>query len=280
MDQQLFLRMDDDSFQRLSLYVTREYGIKLPPVKRSMLESRLNKKVKSLGMDNYKQFLDHVFSEEGKLNDLFQVIDLITTNKTDFFREPAHFNFLTNTFLPQLIRKESNLNLSIWSAGCSTGEEPYTLLMVLEEYKRKYLHLTYSMLATDVSIRVLQAAYQGIYEIQKISFIPGELKSRYFQRSKTNAELARVRPELRNKITYRRINLMEDDYGLRKGGYDIIFCRNVLIYFDKPTQEKVLQKFCSHLKPSGLLFLGHSESTMGMNLPLKQIQPTVYQLME
>jgi len=280
MDQQLFVRMDDESFQRLSVYVTREYGIKLPPVKRSMLESRLNKKVKSLGMENYKQFLDYIFSEEGKLNELLQVIDLITTNKTDFFREPGHFNFLTSTFLPQRILQDNYANLTIWSAGCSTGEEPYTLIMVLEECKRKYPQLTYSMLASDVSTRVIQAAYHGIYAMERISFIPGELKSRYFLRSKADPQIVRIRPELRKKIAYKRINFMEDEFGLRKHSYDIIFCRNVLIYFDKQTQEKVLRKFCEHLKPGGLLFLGHSESTMGMNVPLRQIQPTVYQLIE
>lgn len=278
MDQQLFLRMDEDSFQRLSAYVTREYGIKLPPVKRSMLESRLNKKVKSLGMDNYKEFLNHIFSEEGKHQDLFQVIDLITTNKTDFFRESGHFNFLVNDFLPKRIQQEGTPNLTIWSAGCSSGEEPYTLVMVLEEYKRKYPQLTYSILASDVSTRMIQAAFQGIYSIEKINSISKELKHRYFQRSKTDDQVVRVRPEFRKRITYRRINFMDDDYGLRKHSNDIIFCRNVLIYFDKATQEKVISNFCRHLSPGGLLFLGHSESIMGMNLPLNQIQPTVYQL--
>ncbi|MBT1704515.1 CheR family methyltransferase, partial [Chryseosolibacter indicus] len=117
----LFLKMDDESFNRLSSYVTKEYGIKLPPSKRSMLESRLNKKVKALGMDNYKNFLDYIFSEEGKQSELFHVVDLITTNKTDFFREPAHFEFLTNDFLPQKQNEGKDL-LNFWSAGCSTGE--------------------------------------------------------------------------------------------------------------------------------------------------------------
>src|SRR3954466_13702810 len=141
-----FLSMDNESFERLSTYVTREYGIKLPVAKKSMLESRLNKKVKSLGLSSYKEFLDLIFSEEGKQGELFHVIDLITTNKTDFFREAAHFHFLSKEFLSQY-RAEFNRNkLKIWSAGCSTGEEPYTILMTMEEYKNKHPDTSYSLL--------------------------------------------------------------------------------------------------------------------------------------
>jgi len=271
-----FLRMDNESFERLSTYVTREYGIKLPLAKKSMLESRLNKKVKALGLNTYKEFLDFIFSDEGKHSELYNVIDLITTNKTDFFREAAHFHFLTNEHLPQLKTENGWNNLKIWSAGCSTGEEPYTLIMALEEFRKKSPNTTYSILATDVSTRVIQTAYQGIYDIEKIAPVPLELKRTYFLRSKSNPKLVRVRPEFRKKLQFKRINFMDGNYGLNKADYDIIFCRNVLIYFDKATQEKVILKFCSHLKPGGLLFLGHSESVIGMTLPLRQIRPTVY----
>lgn len=266
--------MDDASFERLSKYVTTEYGIKLPDVKKSMLESRLNKKVKSLSMNSYSQFLDHIFSEQGRQGDLFDVIDLITTNKTDFFREAAHFQFLTSTFLPSY----SNQNLKIWSAGCSTGEEPYTLIMALEEYRKRNATLSYSLLASDISMRVIQSAYNGIYTMDKLTTIPLEMKKTYFLRSKVNPDITRIKPQYRNKINFKRINLMDNSFGISKVDLDIIFCRNVIIYFDKPTQEKVIRKFCTYLKPGGLLFLGHSESIMGMNLPLKQLQPTTYQL--
>ncbi len=271
-----FLSMDNESFERLSTYVTREYGIKLPLAKKSMLESRLNKKVKTLGLNSYREFLDFIFSDEGKQGELFHVIDLITTNKTDFFREAAHFHFLTKEFLPAYKDEFGRNNLKIWSAGCSTGEEPYTIIMALEEYKKQHTDTSYSLLASDVSIRVIQTAYQGIYDIEKIEPVPLELKRHYFSRSKSNPKLVRVKPQFRKKIQFKRINFMDQHYGLTKADYDIIFCRNVLIYFDKPTQEKVILKFCSHLKPGGLLFLGHSESIIGMPLPLKQIRPTVY----
>lgn len=271
-----FLKMDNESFERLSTYVTREYGIKLPLAKKTMLESRLNKKVKALGLNCYKEFLDFIFSEEGKHGELFNVIDLITTNKTDFFREAAHFHFLVNEYLPQLKAEYKLNNLKIWSAGCSTGEEPYTLIMALEEFRKKSPETTYSLLASDVSTRVIQTAFQGIYDIEKIAPVPIEMKRTYFLRSKSNTRLVRVRPEFRKKLQFKRINFMDGNFGLNKADYDIIFCRNVLIYFDKMTQEKVIMKFCSHLKPGGLLFLGHSESIIGMSLPLKQIRPTVY----
>lgn len=268
------LKLDHESFDRLSKYVTHEYGIKLPPGKKTMLESRLNKKVKSLGMNSYKEFLDFIFSEEGKQTELINVIDLITTNKTDFFRENAHFEYLTQNFLPRYGRH----NLKIWSAGCSTGEEPYTIIMSLEEYKKRNPQITYTLLASDISLRVIQTSFQGIYTIDKIAAIPIELKRNYFIRGKVNPDLVRVKPLYRRKINYKRVNLMNESYGLLKNDYDIIFCRNVLIYFDKVKQEEVIRKFCSYLKPGGLLFLGHSESIIGMKLPLVQVKPTVYQL--
>ncbi len=267
------LKMDDTSFERLSKYITSEFGIKLPIVKKSMLESRLNKKVKSLGLETYSRFLDHIFNENGR-NDLLDVVDLITTNKTDFFREAAHFHFLTNNFLPNF---PSN-NLNIWSAGCSTGEEPYTIIMALEEYKKKNVNLSYDILASDISLRVIQSAYNGIYSIDRLTEISNEMKKTYFLKSKSNPAVARIKPIYRKKIKFKRINLMDNQFGINKTGFDVIFCRNVLIYFNKETQENVIRKLCKYLKPGGILFLGHSESIMGMNLPLKQLQPTTYQL--
>jgi chemotaxis protein methyltransferase CheR len=271
-----FFSMDDESFERLSTFVTREYGIKLPLAKKSMLESRLNKKVKSLGLNSYKEFLDFLFSDHGKQQELVHVIDLITTNKTDFFREGAHFNFLTQNFLPQYQSQHGRQHLKIWSAGCSTGEEPYTIIMSMEEYRKRNLNVNYSILASDVSMRVIQTAHNGIYEIEKINPVPIELKRTYFLRSKSNPNIVRVKPEYRKKIQFRRINFMDQQYGLRHQEFDIIFCRNVLIYFDKANQERVIRQFCNHLKPGGLLFLGHSESIIGMKLPLRQVNPTVY----
>jgi chemotaxis protein methyltransferase CheR len=202
-----FLKMDSESFERLSTYVTREYGIKLPLAKKTMLESRLNKKVQTLGLNCYKEFLDFIFSDDGKHTELHNVIDLITTNKTDFFREAAHFHFLVNEHLPQLKTEYKHNNLKVWSAGCSTGEEPYTLIMALEEFRKKCPETTYSILASDVSTRVIQTAFQGIYDIEKIAPVPLEMKREYFLRSKSNQRLVRVRPEFRKKIAVQKDKL-------------------------------------------------------------------------
>src|SRR6478736_1139601 len=225
-----FLGMDTESFERLSTFVTREYGIKLPMAKKSMLESRLNKKVRELGLTSYKAFLDFIFSEQGKQGELFHVIDLITTNKTDFFREAAHFHFLLKEFLTQYKTEYGRNKLKIWSAGCSSGEEPYTILMTMEEYRKHHPDVTYSLLASDVSLRVIQTAFQGIYEIEKIDPVPVDLKRKYFMRSKANPSLVRVKPEFRRKLQFKRINFMDNNYGMIKADLDIIFCRNVLIY--------------------------------------------------
>lgn len=271
-----FLRMDQQSFERLSAYVTTQFGIKLPEGKKSMLESRLNKKLKSLGCTSYQEFMELIFSKEGLIHIMPSVVDLITTNKTDFFREPQHFEFLTQELLPTYLNSEVRTPVKIWSAGCSTGEEPYTLMMVMEEFRKRNPHVDYSLLASDISTRVIQSAFDGVYHIDRIATVPIELKRQFFLRGKADASLVRVKPQFRRKIEFKRINLMDDEFGLLKHNYDIIFCRNVLIYFDKIKQEQVIRKFCSHLREGGFLFLGHSESIMGMQLPLKQIRPTIY----
>ena len=272
--------MDEETFARLSQYVTQAYGIQLPATKKSMLESHLDKKAKSLGMGSYQEFVDLIFNDESREGELSLVLDLITTHKTDFFREASHFHFLTQQFLPRYPEENNRNNLKIWSAGCSTGEEPYTLLMTLEEYKKTHPGLTYSLLASDISPRVIQTASQGEYDIEKMETVPQEMRDTYLLRDKADPKRVSVKPQYRTKIQYKRINLMHDNYGLIKNDLDIIFCRNVLIYFKKNIQEQVIRKFCNLLRPGGLLFLGHSESIMGMNLPLHQVGPTVYRLQE
>jgi len=270
------VKMDDKSFARLTSYVTGEYGIKLPEAKKTMLEARLQKKIRSLGMDSYEKFLNFIFSEQGKQKELLDVIDLITTNKTDFFRERGHFHFLANQFIPEYLEGSGDSRLKIWSAGCSTGEEPYTLVIVLEDLIRAGYRFAYDLLATDISIRVIQTAHKGIYPLDGIQTVSPDQRKRYFLKSTTGNSMVRVKQEFRNKITYKRLNLMNPNYGFRAQEFDVIFCRNVLIYFDKATKEKVINKLCKHLKPGGILFLGHSESIIGMNVPLEQVGTTTY----
>jgi chemotaxis protein methyltransferase CheR len=206
--------------------------------------------------------------------ELTPMIDQVTTNKTDFFREPAHFDYLARKALPELTLSKKSIVL--WSAGCSTGEEPYTLAMVLNEFADGHRGCDFTILATDISTRVLEKARLAVYDEEAVSPVPPELKKKYLLRSKDRTRsLYRVRPELREHVRFRHLNLMDGDFGFREQ-MDIIFCRNVIIYFDKPTQERLLNGFCRHLSPHGYLFMGHSETLFGMDLPLVQVAPTVY----
>jgi chemotaxis protein methyltransferase CheR len=208
--------------------------------------------------------------------ELVHMIDVVTTNKTDFFREPTHFDFLTNRILPQYKNGGSSF-MKIWSAGCSSGEEVYTIAMVMEEYlKQTPLRLPYALLGTDISTHILEKAQAAVYSEDQIARIPLALKKKYFLRSKDPlVHKARVVPELRKKVRYQRLNFMDSQYDV-PGYFDVIFCRNVLIYFDKAVQEKVINRLCSRLKEGGYFFLGHSESISNMQVPLRQIQPTVF----
>ncbi len=268
--------LSDRDFNRLSNFIVQEYGIKMPPVKKVLLQSRLQRRLKALNFKSFRDYVDYVFSPKGQEEEVIHMMDVVSTNKTDFFREPVHFEYLANNLLPQIITKPSGAFLKIWSAGCSSGEEPYTLAIVLSEFTRKNRNVDFSVLATDISTKMLKIAVEGIYDEDKIKVISEELKKKYFLRSK-NREDKKVRlvPELRNKVTFRRLNLISDHYPIYES-FDIIFCRNVLIYFDHDMQYEILRRLCVFLKPKGYLFLGHSESIIGFDLPLKTIMPTIF----
>jgi chemotaxis protein methyltransferase CheR len=273
------ISMSEECFARFSNFIQGNYGIKMPEIKRTMLESRLQKRLRKLGMACFDEYGDYVFSSEGLANELVHMIDSVTTNKTDFFREPAHFDYLVDHALPELIRTTGagvRNPLKIWSAGCSSGEEPYTLAMVLNEYAATVQGFDYSILGTDLSVQVLEKAVKGIYKESLVEPVPEQLKKRYILRSKSREKaLVRVVPELRSKVKYRRLNLMDDELNV-DGGMDMVFCRNVIIYFERPVQEALIHKLCGKLVEGGYLFLGHSETLHGMNLPLKQAAPMVY----
>jgi chemotaxis protein methyltransferase CheR len=273
---ELTLALAPADFDRLSRFIYQECGIKMPEAKKSMLEARLQKRVRALGLTTFRQYCDFLFSAQGMAQELIQMIDLVTTNKTDFFREPDHFDYLVRRVLPDWLTRNGGRRLAVWSAGCSTGEEPYTLAMVLNEYAERTPGFQFSILATDISTRVLEKAQLGIYEEERVEPIPLSLKRKYLLRSRDrSSERVRVSPELRQKVVFRRLNFMDDDFGLSEP-LDIIFCRNVIIYFDRPTQEQLLSHFCQHLRADGHVFLGHSETLSGLHLPLASVHPTVY----
>jgi chemotaxis protein methyltransferase CheR len=211
--------------------------------------------------------------------ELVHMIDVVTTNKTDFFREPMQFTFLTQKALPDLMENfgaGTDRPLKVWSAGCSTGEEPYTLGIVLSEFGQYFPGYEYFILATDISTKVLDAAVTGIYDAERVADIPWELKKKYFLKGKnSNSNRVKVMPELRRFISFQRLNFMDEDFGIREK-HEIIFCRNVIIYFDKVTQERLIRKLLDLLIPGGYLFLGHSETIFKTDVPIEQVAPSSY----
>lgn len=270
--------LSNEEFNKLSSFIYNESGIKMPPVKRIMLQSRLQKRLKELKMTSFKEYCNYIFSKEGLNNEIIHMLDVVSTNKTDFFREPVHFDFLTSNILPELVNTSKTYkSIKIWSAGCSSGEEPYTIAIVLYEYLEKNPGFDFSILGTDISTKILQKAIDAVYKEERVEGIPMEVKKKYFLKSKDRENPSvKMGAMLRSKVYFDRLNFMDNSYNVRDM-FDIVFCRNVLIYFDRETQEKVINKICTKINTGGYFFLGHSESIMNMNLPLRQIKPTIYQ---
>jgi chemotaxis protein methyltransferase CheR len=263
-------------FARFSEFIHTECGIKMPPSKKTMLEARLQKRLRALALPDYSHYCAYFFSKEGMATELPHLLDVVTTNTTDFFREPNHFELLSRNVLPRWLSRHQGRELAVWSAGCSTGEEPYSLAIVFSEFQLQQPEFRFSILATDISTRVLEHASRAVYAEDKLEKVPKHLHKLHFLRSKDRSRrLVRVAPEVRRLVSFQRLNFMEE-FSF-KNRMDIIFCRNVMIYFDRPTQERLLGKFCSHLHQGGHIFIGHSESLTGMQLPLRQLAPTVYE---
>lgn len=263
-------------FARLTEFIYSETGIRLGPEKKTMLEGRLKKRLRELHIDSYRDYCDYLFGHDGLREEKVLFFDVVTTNKTDFFREPKHFDYLTATALPRMAELADNQPLLLWSAGCSSGEEPYTLAMVLSEYAESHPGFHFRILATDISTQVLAKAKMAVYPAGVVEPVPPLMRRKYLLRSRERGEeRVRIVPELRRLVEFRRLNFMDADYGLSERA-DGIFCRNVIIYFDRPTQEKILRKLTNHLKPGGYLFVGHSETLHEMNLPLEPLGPALY----
>lgn len=268
--------MSSREFASLSRFIYEQCGIKMPEGKKTMLEGRLQKRLRVLGMKSFAQYVDYLFQPDGNNEELVQMIDHVTTNKTDFFREPDHFDYLQNHVLPEWWAKYGTRRLMLWSAGCSTGQEPYTLAMVLHEFAAGRPGFDFQILATDISTRVLEQAKKAVYSEELLAPMPSVMKSKYLLRSKDRQSgLVRIIPELRARVKFRRLNFLDDDFGLREP-LDIIFCRNVIIYFDRQTQARLLQRFYTHMRNGAYIFMGHSETLSGLDVPLVSVAPTVY----
>lgn len=270
-------QLSEKDFDAFSKFIYGEFGIKMPPVKRIMLQGRLLKRIRQLNMKSYGEYKDYLFSAEGHQEEIFNFLNVVTTNKTDFYREPVHFDFLKNHVLPQFAVRATREPFNIWSAGCSSGEELYTIAITLNEYKREQPSFNYKMLGTDISHNVLNKAAKGVYAINKVDIVPLELKKRYLLKSKDKEnQTVKVVPELKNNLNLKYLNLMDTAYSNINEKFDVVFCRNVLIYFDRLTQESVIKKLSAYLKPGGYFFIGHSESLTGMDVPLEHIKPTIF----
>ncbi len=251
----------------------------MTPVKKTMLTARLTKRLRALRIGTFAEYYEYVSSPEGLSEELVHMIDMVTTNKTDFFREPVHFDFLTQTAVPAIekLRRVSDLKkLNIWSAGCSSGEEPYTMAMTLSEYFENRPG-DFSILATDISTRVLAKAKKGVYAKDVIQPVAQMCRQKYLMRGKGASEgFFRIVPELRKKINFQRLNLLEGKSFGMKQQMDMIFCRNVIIYFDRSTQKGLFEKYYNQLIPGGYMFIGHSETLQNINSNFVQIASATY----
>ena len=239
--------------------------------------SRLRKRLRTLNLQGFTQYLEFLRSPAGDA-EVTDLLDVISTNVTDFFREPVHFQFMRETALPDWCqaktRKPGDV-FQVWSAACSSGEEPYTLAITLAEYFRENPGFSWRVTASDLSTRMLDRAREGTYPLERVKLPNPELLRRYFQRGIGNFDgQARVKPELRQHLEFRHQNLMKPYPFDHK--FDLIFCRNVMIYFDRKTQETLVPRLRNQLEAQGYLFVGHSESLIGFDKALKIVRPSIY----
>lgn len=265
--------LSDDDFYKLREIIYNEAGIKLGDVKKILMQSRLIKRLRDLKLDNFTEYYEYLINnfEDEKIN----FINSITTNKTDFFRENDHFEYMKSKILPDF-EKKNERELRIWSAGCSTGEEPYTIAITLSEYFNGKVAPEFLILATDIDTQVLEKAQDGSYAADHLADVdPKYLKSYFLHESNEKGDFYRVKDQLKKVIYFRRLNLLQDEYPMKKK-FDIIFCRNVIIYFDRETQKKLFEKYHKYLKDDGYLLIGHSENITSITDKFTLAGRTIY----
>ena len=266
------IELDTELFNKISKLVYRIAGINLPPTKMGLVKSRLMKRLRKLDLYSFDDYWHYIENDKSGF-ELAHMIDIITTNKTNFFREPQHFTFLRQHVLPHMKNKKS---MRIWSAGCSLGAEPISLSIVLFEEIEKIVNHDIKILATDISAEMLKIARSAEYDVSMMEGVTEDIVQKYFFKYKNeNKTIYKVKDNIRSIVKYANHNLMSD--WPMKGPFDFIFCRNVMIYFDKDIRQYLIKKFYDILKPCGYLFVGHSESLTTSHHNFKYIQPAVYQ---
>jgi chemotaxis protein methyltransferase CheR len=268
-------------YEKLSRLIGTQIGIKLPPAKRTMVEGRLRRRVRARGFASFDEYCDDLFRRDGAVAELPYLINAVTTNKTDFFREPEHFSFLERQLLPALLAARGDERLPLfkfWSAASSSGAEAYTIAMLLADAVERSRNFRFAVLGTDVSTAVLAQADRAVYPAEMIAPVPPELQLRYIMRPRAPGMRPEVRivPELRRLVRFGQLNLMDRQYKIDRD-VDVIFLRNVLIYFDRADQVQVVNRLIGHLRPGGYLLLGHSESMIGNVVAVRQVAPSIFQ---
>jgi len=273
--------LTDEEFTWIGQMVHKHCGINLHQGKKELVRARLAKRLRVGGFQTVKAYMDYVLADRSGAA-FTELIDSLSTNLTSFYRESSHFDYLRDVFLPQLAERKLRTNNRIiraWSSACSSGEEPYTMaITLLEQFGSQAPNgqpWDVRILATDISTRVLRLAETGIYDRKRVEPVPMPLKTKYLVPNRIEGEqVFQPSQALRSIIRFRHLNLM--DHWPFTGPFDIIFCRNVMIYFDKPTQQRLVNRFYDCLSPGGLLFTGHSESLTGVSHKMRYVQPTIY----
>lgn len=264
--------LSDREYAQFRALIYGKSGIALGDNKKSLVISRLSKRLRDLGMPGFQAYYELV-AQDPEGEEFTRLLDLISTNKTDFFREPKHFEFLREQILPEQRRSRS---LRVWSSACSTGEEPYSIAMTLYDGVEEPGQWDFRILASDLSTRVLAKAASGIYDLERLRDLDAEKVHRHFlQGCGAHEGCVKIKPHLGRMISFRRLNLMDASFPIRSP-LDVIFCRNVMIYFDRPTQETLIAKFHRYLRPGGYLFIGHSESLQWIRHSFLSLAPTIY----
>jgi chemotaxis protein methyltransferase CheR len=266
-------------FRQFQELILAEAGITLNESKRVLVQSRLARRLRSLGLQTYGDYLLFLAKQPAESPERLEMINCLTTNKTDFFRENHHFEFLRDRVIPEArARAQSGApkKLRIWSAACSTGEEPYSLAVTIREALGVDRNWDVKILASDIDTNVLATAEAGIYDAERFNQVPETLLRRYFMRRKSDGAM-QANETLKSMIRFRRINFIDPVWPIR-GTFDVIFCRNVIIYFNRATQQRLFERLAQHLKPTGYLMVGHSENLYWMNTLLVPVRHTVYQL--
>jgi chemotaxis protein methyltransferase CheR len=267
-------------YERVRSLIYDRAGINLGSNRQHLVQARLAKRIRVGGFGGFREYFRYLEADTSG-DEVANLIDAISTNTTFFFREADHFDFLSQSLTERIRSEQRNSKdciIRIWSAACSSGEEPYTLAMVVHKLLQDYPMASFKLLATDISQKVLAVAREGRYDSQKIRSIPEEYRRVYVRSTdRSNSPLMEIVPELKKYITFAHFNLIDSSYPF-KYGFDYVFCRNVMIYFDRTTQEAVINRIAGHLRPGGFLIVGHSESLNALKHNLQYIKPTVYRL--